>query len=218
MGERWLVCGQASSELAAHLAWDLLELPPPQVRALVVQQLAVVLPYSRQPQREVHLDRCAADGVPVVRRPSGGGAVLLAPGMVTLSALAPLTGNRSVERLFARFCGWLADGLAACGVEGLGMQGVSDLCLGDRKVVGTALRLLQNRVLFQASVLVDASLELIERYLPYPSRAPAYRGGRSHSQFLTTLVAAGYALSCGQVAEAVAARFARALASGGGSS
>lgn len=218
MSEHWLVGGQASPELAAHLAWDLLELSPPQVRVLAVQQLAVVLPYSRQPQREVYLERCAADGVPVVRRPSGGGAVLLAPGVVTLSALAPLTGSRSVEKLFARFCGWLTDGLAACGVAGLSMQGVSDLCLGDRKVVGTALRLLRDRVLFQASVLVDASLELIERYLPYPSRAPAYRAGRSHSQFLTTLAAAGYAVSCGQVAEALAARFVRALASEGGSS
>lgn len=218
MSDHWLVCGQASPELAAHLAWDLLDLPPPQVRALPVQLLAVVLPYSRQPQREVYLDRCVAEGVPVVRRPSGGGAVLLAPGVVTLSALAPLTGGRSVEKLFARFCFLLADGLAAGGVSGLTRRGVSDLCLGDRKVIGTALRLLQERVLFQASVLVDANLELIERYLPYPSRAPAYRGGRSHSQFLTTLRAAGHAWSCGQVAEALAACFARALASEGGSS
>jgi len=212
----WLVTGLAAPELELHLAWDLLPLPPPQLRVLPVRTTAVVLPYSRDPEREVYLNRCQEEGVPVVRRPSGGGAVVLAPGVVTLSALAPLEHTRSAERLFARFCGWLAEALASCGVQGLVLRGVSDLCLGERKVAGTALRLTRASALFQASVLVECDSTLFERYLPYPSRAPDYRKGRSHKEFVTTLREAGYTVSCEEVAAALAASFRRVLAASQG--
>lgn len=194
LGQNWLIAGEPTAEAAFHTAWDLLSLPPPQLKVATVGEVMVVLPRSREPEREVYLERCRADKVSVVLRPSGGGAVVLAPGMVTLSALASLSGDRNVDRLFARFCGWLADGLRLCGVQGLRQMGVSDLCIGNRKLAGTSLRLLRSAVLFQASILVDCSLAVISRYLPYPSRAPDYRQGRDHRHFLTTLKQEGYHL------------------------
>lgn len=207
-----MIRGEPGPETAAHAGWDLLGQEPPQVRALPVTEVAVVLPRSREPQREVHLDNCERDRVPVVLRPSGGGAVVLAPGMVTVSALAPLFGPRSTAQLFARFCGVVADALAALGVPPLELRGVSDLCLGDRKLVGSSLRLMQHRVLFQASVLVDADLQLLDRYLPYPSRVPAYRQGRPHREFVTTLAQAGFPLTPEAVAAALERQFRHALA------
>lgn len=213
MHEGYVILGTTSPEIAAHAAWDLLSQTPPQVRALPVTELAVVLPRSRDPQREVFLDRCARDHVPVVVRPSGGGAVVLAPGMVTVSVLAPLTGPRHTGQLFARYCRWVAEALGELGVPRLTLRGVSDLCLGDRKVVGSSLRLLLHSVLFQASVLVDPDLELLDRYLPYPSRAPEYRRGRPHSEFVTTLAQEGFAVATEAVATALTRVFRRALAS-----
>lgn len=217
MGEDWVVLGEPPLELAKHAAWDLLTLPAPQVRALPATQVAVVLPRSREPHREVYLERCERDHVPVVRRPSGGGAVVLAPGVVTVSVLAPLSGPRNSSQLFARFCGLVAQALQQLGVPRLELRGVSDLCLGDRKVVGSSLRLLLDTVLFQASVLVDADLSLLEHYLPFPSRAPDYRQGRSHRHFVTTLAQAGFPVKPEAVAAALEHEFRQALASGGGS-
>jgi lipoate-protein ligase A len=131
--------------------------------------------------------------------------------MVTLSALAPLALGRQVDRLFNFFCSWVVKGLQLLGVRELSLEGVSDLCVAERKVVGTALRLLRDKVLFQASVLVDPPLALLPRYLPYPSRAPAYRKGRSHLDFVTSLKELGYTLTPQGVAEGLSFAFHRAL-------
>ncbi len=217
MGEGWVVLGNPSEEIARHVAWDLLALPAPQVRALPARQVAVVLPRSREPQREVYLQACERDHVPVVRRPSGGGAVVLGPGVVTVSALAPLSGPRNTSQLFVRFCGLVSRALQRLGVPPLELRGVSDLCLGDRKLVGSSLRLLLHSVLFQASVLVEADLSLLDRYLPFPSRAPDYRQGRPHRDFVTTLAQAGFPITPEAVATALEHEFCAALASDGGS-
>ena len=88
-------------------------------------------------------------------------------------------------------------------------QGTSDLTLGDRKIAGTSLRLWRGRVLFQVSVLVDPDLSLLDRYLPEPSRAPAYRAGRRHREFVTSLREAGVAVGRQAVAAALAAALLR---------
>ena len=169
---------------------------PPLVEAFAAAAVVVVISRSRDPEREVHLAACRRDRVPVVQRPSGGGAVLLAPGVVVASALhATAPGSTLPDRYFAHFCAAVADALAACGVADVTRQGTSDLCLGERKIAGTSLRLWRSRVLFQASVLVDPDLTLLDRYLVEPSRAPAYRAGRRHREFVTSLHEAGIAVA-----------------------
>ncbi len=188
--------GRASAHACELAGWPLFAAAAPALRVLPARETVVVLSRSRQPEREVFLERCAADAVPVLVRPSGGGAVVLAPGALTASIVAPALGAGAFpEREFRRFCGRAASALAACEVEGVEIRGVSDLCLGERKIAGTALRLFRGLVLFQISLLVAMDLALLDRYLPMPSRQPDYRRGRGHRQFVTSLRAAGYAAS-----------------------
>jgi lipoate-protein ligase A len=185
----------------------LLEAAPPVVRVDEAREIVVVLSRSRDPGREVFLDRCTDDRVPVVVRPSGGGAVIVAPGTVTASIVLP-TGatERFPEPHFRRLCGAVAEGLSKCGVHGISMRGVSDLCLSDRKIAGSSLRLWRGRLLFQIAVLVDSDIDLLERYLRHPSREPDYRRGRSHRDFVTSLRAAGFPATTAETAAALRVR------------
>lgn len=189
-----------------------LDLPaarPPILRVEAAREVVVVLSRSRDPAREVRLDRCLADGVPVVVRPSGGGAVVLAPGVVTASlVLATPTGMTFPEQHFRRYCGAVAGALARDGLPQVAIRGVSDLAIGDLKIAGTALRLWSARVLFQISLLVDVDVELFERYLAMPSRMPEYRRARPHSQFVTTLRAAGSGITVPRAQELLVAALA----------
>jgi lipoate-protein ligase A len=192
---------------------DLTDREPPIVRVETVRAVAVVLPRSRDPEREVYLERCRRDRVPVVKRPTGGGAVVLAPGVVAASALGRArAGDRFPEAVFRRYCAAVGLALADVGVAGVEQRGVSDLCLGDRKIAGSSLRLFRDRVLFQVSVLVDVDVGLLQRYLPMPSRAPGYRVGRSHRDFVLNLREAGFPASRAGLADALRRRLAGAAA------
>lgn len=187
-----------SSHLLAIAGIGLGDEQPPVVRVGEVQETAVVVSRSRALSREVHLDRCRADGIPVIIRPSGGGAVVLSPGVLAASVLAPMRSRDGFpEALFKRYVGAVADSLAACGVGPTVMRGVSDLCIGDRKVAGSSLRIWTDRLLFQISVLVNADIGLLDRYLPLPSRMPDYRQGRAHRDFVITLAEAGFTVPMG---------------------
>jgi len=168
---------------------------PPAVRVWEPPVVAVVLGRSNKPEQEAYLDLCEQDGVPVLQRRGGGGAVLLSPGclVVTLGCRVeePLAVGRHLEHAVERIRRALQ---RAAGVVAE-IRGTGDLCLGDRKVLGSSAFIGRGAFFYQASLLVSADLALIERYLRHPSREPAYRRGRSHRAFLTTLSEAGYALS-----------------------
>lgn len=174
------------------------------VRTEVARELVVVLSRARDPAREIFLDRCREDDVPVLVRPTGGGAVVLGPGVVVGSALqVAAPGWHFPEPYFGLFCGAVVEALAECGVAGASRRGTSDVCVGDRKAAGCSLRLWRGRVLFQVAVIVDLDLGLLDRYLRAPTREPSYRRGRPHRDFVTTMHSAGSHASCEEVAAAL---------------
>jgi len=139
----------------------------------------------------VDLEAAAADGVPVQRRRGGGGTVLLTPGQAVIALVTEVASpfrNREYAREVASWC---IRALEALGVRGLEHRGISDLAIGDRKVLGSSVYRRKLTFFYQASLLVDLDTRLFARYLRYPSRAPDYRRGRSHEEFCTTIAAAG---------------------------
>ncbi len=149
--------------------------------------LVVVLGRSSVISNEVEQAACAADGVPVLRRDSGGGAVLLGPGCMSYSLLLSLDRYpelRNVRLSYGLILGCLVRALA---VPGLEIRGLSDLAIGGRKVSGSAQRRGRQALLHHGTLLYEFEPRWVERYLKQPSRQPDYRSGRRHTDFLGNL-------------------------------
>lgn len=163
----------------------------PQVRVWEPPELAVVLGRSNRAEQEVREAACVADGVPILRRLGGGGAVLLGPGSLVVSLARREERPFGLDRHMARCVGFLAAALQATTGVRCRPRGTGDLCCGDRKVLGSSLFRGKKVLFYQASILVTLDIGLIDRYLLHPTREPEYRGRRPHRDFLTTLAAQG---------------------------
>jgi lipoate-protein ligase A len=67
------------------------------------------------------------------------------------------------------------------------VNGSGDLTVGLRKFCGSAQRRLRRCFLVHASILYQFPLDHVARYTALPRRQPAYRGGRSHGDFVINL-------------------------------
>ena len=150
----------------------------------------VVLGMASRREREVRLATCAARGIPVLRRCSGGGTVVQGPGCLSYTLVLRMTGNGLLERIdstnafvMERHRRALAD---ATGLPIL-RQGATDLAVGQRKFSGNAQRRRRRCLLFHGTFLLDFPIPLVEELLPYPPKAPVYRRRRRHGAFLANL-------------------------------
>ncbi|QEH36293.1 putative lipoate-protein ligase A [Aquisphaera giovannonii] len=127
--------------------------------------------------------------MPVLRRSSGGGTVLIGPGALNVTVVLPsdaAPGLATVEGAQGYVMGRLAGALSAPG-RPVRVLGSGDLTVDGRKVAGSAQRRLRSWFLVHASILYQFDLGRIDRYLKVPLRQPAYREGRSHADFLSNL-------------------------------
>ena len=156
----------------------------------------VVLGRSSRYEEEIFGEICAADQIRVIKRLGGGKSVLLSPGMLIVSIALETIRFRG-HLYYAKAINQIIEKtLTCCGVGNITFRGVSDLALGDQKILGCCLYLTRVRgrwiVFYQASVLFDPYLKLVSTYLKHPPWEPDYRKGRSHEEFLTTLRAQGH--------------------------
>ena len=150
----------------------------------------VVLGYTNRAASEVHLQECRRRAIPVLRRPSGGGTVVQAPGILNYNLVLPIpssgplstiTGtNRTVLERNARALASLLD-------RPVHPEGQTDLAIEGRKISGNAQRRGRRALVFHGTFLLDLDFRLLEDLLPMPSREPGYRAGRGHREFCQNL-------------------------------
>lgn len=167
--------------------------------------ISAVLGASRKAEKDLLLPALRADGVPVRRRRGGGGTVVLSPGQIVLAVVTEVDSPFANREYAARINGWVAETLTHLGVAGVAPEGISDLAVEGRKILGTSIYRSRRILFYQASLLVSNDLSLLGRYLAFPDRVPDYRKGRSHEEFCTTLAREGYPLAAQAVLEALAA-------------
>jgi lipoate-protein ligase A len=146
----------------------------------------VVVGRSSDIAAEVDIAACLRHKVPILRRSSGGSAILTGPGCLMYALvlnLERLPELRWVDRAHAYV---LDRHVAALGnaLPGVRRQGTSDLVLDGRKFSGNSLRIKRNHLLYHGTFLCNCSLEWMEKLLRIPPRQPAYREGRRHRDFV----------------------------------
>ncbi|GAB5404888.1 MAG: lipoate--protein ligase family protein [Aureliella sp.] len=153
------------------------------------ESIFVVLGRSGKLAREIHVDRCSADGVPLLRRSSGGGTVVAAPGCMFFSMVLSMQRNESlrmVDNAHQYVMNSVRSALLPV-VPGLEIRGTCDLTLDGRKISGNSLRIRRNWLLYHGTLLLNMNLDLLPKYLQHPPREPDYREGREHSAFVANL-------------------------------
>jgi lipoate-protein ligase A len=162
----------------------------PTLRLWEPASVFVVVGWTNDPAREVHLDACRAKNIPVYRRRSGGGAVVQSPGCLNFSLI--LRHDAHPELRTAGDAGTFimtknASALQPLLRETIAVSGFSDLTIEGRKFAGSAQRRLIRSLLFHGCFLLNCDLTLIDALLPMPSRQPGYRMNRPHGDFVRTV-------------------------------
>ncbi len=153
------------------------------------EQTMVVLGRSSKRTDEIKLEYCLEHQIDVLRRSSGGAAIVTGVGCLMYSVVLDLQRRPELRAVNMAHCYVLRQVQSAVCASGANatIQGTSDLTLGDRKFSGNSLRLTRNGLLYHGTLLNTFDLELIPKCLKAPPRQPEYRLERSHADFLVNL-------------------------------
>ena len=149
----------------------------------------VVLGAAGKLAEDVDEDACRRDGVPILRRSSGGGTVLLGKGCLCFSLVLAYDSAPELMHVASSYR-YLLDLIAkalAARIPGIEPAGTSDLALDGRKFSGNSQQRKRHHLLHHGTVLYDFDLDLVGRYLHLPSKQPDYRRQRQHGDFLVNL-------------------------------
>lgn len=153
---------------------------------------AVVIGRSSSLAGEVRVDECRRRDVPILRRTSGGTAVVIGPGCLMYSVVLSYDLRpelRAIDVAHRFVLSTVLEGIKAWLPEAV-LRGTSDLAFGERKFSGNSLRCRRRHLLYHGTLLYDFNLELITELLQTsPPRQPEYRAGRSHLEFVANMPA-----------------------------
>jgi len=147
----------------------------------------IVLGAACEVAQAVDESACLAESVPLSRRASGGGTVLLGPGCLLYSLILAYDQAPQLRQIGPSYCHILERICQALAVPGLRPAGISDLALGALKVSGNAQHRKRHHLLHHGTLLYAFDARKAEHYLRMPTRQPQYRRHRPDTAFLTNL-------------------------------
>ncbi len=185
------------SDAAANLALDealLLEAEesggPEVLRFWELSSYAVVVGAGGSVTHDVNVAACEEDGLPILRRASGGGTVVIGPGCLCFSLVLPYDFAPGLDDIRASnryVLGRVATALGS--IAAASSEGTSDLAVGGIKISGNAQQRKRRHFLHHGTLLCGFDIALMTKYLRSPEREPDYRRNRLHAEFVTNLPA-----------------------------
>jgi lipoate---protein ligase len=156
----------------------------------------VVIGRSSRLAEEVNIEACQAHGIPILRRSSGGAAIVTGPGCLMYAVVLSYELRpqlHSVDRAHEFVLDTVLSGIRKLVPEAQ-RRGTSDLTRGERKFSGNSLRCKRTHLLYHGTLLYDFPLELVGSCLGRAPRQPQYRAARDHNEFVVNLPATRDAL------------------------
>lgn len=162
--------------------------------------LIIVLGQSNTPEKSLVIRQVEVDNVPVTKRPTGGETVILSPEMAVITVAREFENMPRSGNFFSEINSVIIDNLESLGVSSLVTRGISDIAIGNRKILGSSMHRKNNRLVYHAVLNLGGDTSLFNRYLLHPVREPGYRQGRNHSEFVTSLKEQGYNITIADLA------------------
>ena len=145
---------------------------------------AIVMGISGKGEEWIYQDRALLEKVPIIKRFSGGGTVIVDEDTLFVTFIFPkkvlsLSFPEPILRFAENFY------KKAFVIEGFALS-ENDFVIGDRKCGGNALYIQKERWLLHTTFLWDYQKENMD-LLKMPPTSPKYREKRSHEEFLCRL-------------------------------
>lgn len=159
----------------------------------------LILGQSNSIGDSIKIDQVEKDHIKVYKRPSGGQTVILTPNTLVLSTIIIASKYLNPDIYFRSINNLIINILQKEGINNLQLKGISDIAIGEKKILGSAIYRNHQKVFYHAVLNVAESSDLIEKYIKHPTKEPDYRMGRSHTHFVTSLQNEGYKMTVNYV-------------------
>lgn len=142
----------------------------PTLRLYTYQPCALVGRFQTV-EHELHTGYCQANQIPINRRPTGGGAIIMGEGQLGVALMIPGSKDDTYSRareLMSHFAEGIMRGLGNLGIKA-DFQRKNDIEVNGRKMVGLGIyRAPSNGLLFHASILVSLDVPYMLKVLNTP--------------------------------------------------
>ncbi|XP_051131521.1 uncharacterized protein LOC127251726 [Andrographis paniculata] len=144
----------------------------------------IVMGISGKPKELIHIDSVIRDDVPVIRRFTGGGTVIVDQATIFVTFICNKGAVPDLQSYPKPIMSW-SSLIYEKVFQGIGDFRLheNDYILGNRKFGGNAQSIIKNRWVHHTSFLWDYQKSNMG-YLKMPKRAPKYRQERDHLEFI----------------------------------
>ncbi len=188
---------------------------PPTLRLYTYRSHCALVGRFQNIDNEINRAYCEANGIPLNRRPTGGGAIIMGEDQLGVALCIPgREGDayRHARELMAHFSAGIVSGLAGFGIQAT-FLGKNDVEISNRKVAGLGVyRAPAGGMLFHASLLVDLDIAFMLHVLKTPFEKITDKAVATVEHRVTTIRREiGSPIALDAVRDAVAAGYSRAF-------
>lgn len=171
------------------------------VKIWVPEETIVVLGQSNTSEKALKEESILSDTIPVYKRPSGGQAVVLTPNTIIISIVFITSIFNNPRYYFKLINEKIINTLTSFGLENIFYRGISDIAIGEKKILGSSIYRRKEKLLYHAVLNVAEPVSTFEKYLKHPEKEPDYRKGRNHGDFVTSLKEQGCTVGISEIAD-----------------
>ena len=147
----------------------------------------ICIGYHQELEKEVDVDYCRENGLPITRRQVGGGAVYLDENQLFWHIIVPRSqAPYRIEDVYTRYLAGPVNALRAMGIPAV-HRPVNDIQVEGRKIGGTGAASIGDAIVIVGSLIFDFDYETMVRVLKVPSEKFRDKVYQSMREYLTTI-------------------------------